>query len=377
MRFVVIAHSFPRWPGDIAGSFLSRLTDAFVQRGHTVSVVAPADRGQAGRLTIGVTDVLQVRYASARQETLAYTGDMARSARSPAGALAFLSLVRALRRGAREEARRINAQVVHAFWWVPGGWSATGTGLPTVVSLMGTDVAMMRSFPGRFLGRRVIGRTTRVTALSTFLADEARRLLDRPSLRIDRIPVPVDTSRFQHPAGGTGDGIVYLGRLSAQKRVHLLLEALHARGIRAPVSIIGDGPARGDLERQAGALGLSNVRFLGLLPDGDVPGVLRSAGVAAFLAQREGLGLAAAEAMMLGTPVVATTDGGGVLDLLRDGEGACVVPPTAEAVGAALERCLKDPAMRGRAVTAGERLRHELSPAGVAEQFEKVYAEMT
>ena len=373
LRLVVVTHAFPRWPGDVAGTFLGRLMQALVARGHTVSVVVPADRGQGERRFVDGVDIVPVRYAAPEREDLAYTGDMARKTRSPGGAMAFRGLVRALARGARDEARRIDAQLVHAFWWVPGGWAASRVGVPLVLSLMGTDVAMMRPWPARLLARGVLKRAARVTALSTFLAAEARRLVWLPRLHIDRIPVPVDVDRFGvHTAGG--GGVVYLGRLSHQKRVDLLLDAVHHAGIDAPVTIIGDGPARGELEARARTLGLGNVCFRGVLPDDAIPALVGGADVAAFPSRDEGLGLAAAEALLLGVPVVATTDGGGVLDLVRDGAGACVVPPTPDAVGTALRRCLSDPTLRASAVEAGHWLRTELAPDGVARQFEQVYA---
>jgi glycosyltransferase involved in cell wall biosynthesis len=370
----MLAHSYPRFPGDVAGSFLGRLAEALVQKGHVVSVIVPADRGKADRFTLGGATVIPVRYASPEREDLAYGGDMAARSAGIGGAWTFWRLVRAMRAGARTEARRIGAQLVHAFWWVPGGWSAVGVGIPSIITLMGTDVAMMRSGAGRLLGRRVLARATVVCAISTFLADEARRLLALPDLEIDRVPVPVDVTRFEAPPVPIGAGIIYLGRLSKQKRVNLLLDAVKTEGLKVPVTIIGDGPARVELEEQARRLGLEQVRFLGQVPDADVPPAIRGAAVAAFLSENEGLGLAAAEALMMGTPVVATTDGGGVLDLVKDGEGACVVPPTPADIGRALARCLGQPALRAGAATAGVRLRRELSPEAVAAQFEDVYA---
>ena len=379
MRVVMIAHSFPRWRGDVAGSFLLRLAEALQARGHQVAVVAPSDGGRGGHLALGAVEVLQVRYAAPSRENLAYTGDMARAAASPSGAWAFLRLVRALREGARETARRMDAELVHAFWWVPGGWAAVGLPLPAVVTLMGTDVRMMGPWPARLLARRVLARAARVTALSNFLVGETRRLTGLRALPIERVPVPTDTGRFEGPGAAPAAaraGVVYLGRLTAQKRVDLLLDAVHAARLDAPVTIVGDGPARADLERRAGALGLRDVRFLGAVPDAEVPGLIRSARAAAFLSRNEGLGLAAAEALMLGTPVVAATDGGGVLDLVQAGQGGVIAAPTPEAVGAALARCLTEPAMADAAADAGERLRVELSPDGVARRFEEVYASL-
>jgi glycosyltransferase involved in cell wall biosynthesis len=373
MRVVMAAHAYPRHPGDVAGNFIARIAETLVAGGHTVAAVAPADRGNARRFTLGGVDVRQVRYAAAEREDLAYSGDMAAKARGWAGRRAFLGLVTALEQGVREAIRDLHADVVHAFWWIPGGWAATrATTAPIVVSLMGTDVALLRG-PARLLGRRVLGRARRVTAISRYLAAEARRRTFRPRLPVDLIPMPADTARFTRASRG-GGGIATLGRLTTQKRVDLLLDAVHQAGLDVPVTIVGDGPARAALEAQARALGLSRVRFLGALPDAAAQDAIGDADVFAMLGRGEGLGLAAAEALMLGIPVVVAEDGGGVLDLVTDGPGGCVVAPTARAVGQALRTMRADPAARAAARAEGDRLRARLSPRGIADRFVETYA---
>lgn len=375
MRVVIVTHAYPRFAGDVAGSFLGRLAEALVQRGHTLAVVAPSDGGRAQRFTLDGVDVVQVRYAAPERENLAYVGDMAVKGKTAGGLRAFWSLVRALEDGARAEAARIDAQVIHACWWIPSGWAATrlGRGVPTVISLLGTDVALLEGLPARLLGHRVLGRAQGVTALTAYLAGETRRRAFRRGLDVTVVPMPADTARFTRASVG-GGGIAYLGRLTAQKRVDLLLEAVHRAKLTAPVTIVGDGPARGELEQLASRLGLSTVRFLGAISDEAVPRAIGNADVSAFLARNEGLGLAAAEAQMMGIPVVATEDGGGVLDLVQDGAGGRVVPPTPEAIGAALHSLLGNETARAAARRAGDDLRQRLSPATVAQSFEQVYA---
>lgn len=370
----MVTHAYPRWEGDVAGAFIARLAEALIAGDHTVAVVAPADRGNARRFTLNGVDVVQVRYADAERENLAYTGAMTSSALTPSGFLAFLSLVGALAAGAEGEARRLQADVVHAHWWIPGGWAATrpGTRTPSVVTLHGTDVALLRGVPARLLGRRVLGRARCVTAVSTYLASEARRRTWRPRLPIDVVPLPIETAAFARRSGG-GGGIAVLGRLTRQKRIDLLLRTMHGRRIAAPVTVVGDGPARAELERLAARLGLAQVRFVGAVPPARVPEALGDADVLAFLARHEGLGLAAAEALMLGIPVVAATDGGGVLDIVRDGAAGRVVPPGPDAVAAALQSLLGNAAARDAAHREGEALRARLSPAAVAHRFEEVY----
>lgn len=368
----MVTHAYPRWAGDVAGAFVARLAEALVARGHVVAVVAPADRGQARRFALNGVEVVQARYAAPEREDLAYTGTMAASAKSPSGLRAFLALARALGSGARVEAERLDADLVHAHWWIPSGWAATRTGLRCVITLHGTDVMLLRGLPARLLGRRVLGRARRVTAVSSFLAAQARGRTWRPGLEIDVAPLPVETTALARQSRG-GGGIAVLGRLTPQKRVHLLFEALHRGAIAAPVTVVGDGPARADLERLARGLGLSQVRFAGSVPPAAVPAALGDADVLAFLAQHEGLGLAAAEALMLGIPVVVAEDGGGVLDLVREGPAGRIVPPVPDAIAPALAGFLANAPARAAAQREGDALRSRLAPAAVASAFEEVY----
>src|SRR2546429_9937990 len=70
--------------------------------------------------------------------------------------------------------------------------------------------------------------------------------------------MPLDTQAFTRTSRG-GGGIVTVGRLTTQKRIHLLLEALvelRTRGRTPALTIVGDGPARPALERQGAPLGI-------------------------------------------------------------------------------------------------------------------------
>ena len=48
MRVVFLTHNYPRWPGDLSGSFLATLAAALVRRGIEVRVLAPSDEGKGG-----------------------------------------------------------------------------------------------------------------------------------------------------------------------------------------------------------------------------------------------------------------------------------------------------------------------------------------
>jgi glycosyltransferase involved in cell wall biosynthesis len=102
--------------------------------------------------------------------------------------------------------------------------------------------------------------------------------------------------------------IVYVGRLTAGKRVEDAIRALHClsseRGVHAALWVVGDGSMRNNLEQLAHSLGLSpQVAFAGRVPlDGDAA-ALSVSDVSVFPGDH---GLAINLSMALGTPVVAS-----------------------------------------------------------------------
>ena len=377
MRVVFLTHNYPRHPGDIAGAFLHPLAVAVVGLGHEVTVIAPSDHGQGGEQVMDGVRVRRVRYASPSRERYAYTGAMQSAMRSPGGLAALYGLWRALRRGVRDATGDQKETVVHAHWWIPAGLAAPKE-LPMVLTLHGTDGALLeRSALARSLARPVLRRSAVLTTVSTALAGTASRTAGLELARILVQPMPVVTRGWDWSRGG--GGCVVIARLSAQKRVGLLLEAvatLRAAGRDLFCTIIGDGPERAALERLAQALKVADlVHFTGELPFAGVLGHLMRADVSALPARGEGFGLAAVEALMAGVPVVACDDGGGLLDVVpRDGAGR-LVPPEASSIAAALRELLDDPAARASARRVGETWRATLMPAAVAARFAVWYAE--
>lgn len=375
-----MTHAYPRWDGDVAGAFIERLVLALVHRGHAVHVVAPADEGRGGKEVRHQVPVTRVRYAPARWETLAYRGKMVAAAGTPWGLSAAASLVV---RQARAIARISSAgdgdiDLVHAHWWAPGGISAWLARRRYVVTLHGTDVALLeRSAAARWVARRVLPGAALVTAVSTYLANRAARVAGLDAGRIAVQPMPVDVRAFARTSAG-GGGVVSVGRLSKQKRVDLVVEAvalLKQRGRGLPLTIVGDGPERAYLERRAAEVGIAGeTRFLGEVPPDRIPQAVGDADVFAFPAAGEGLGLAAAEALMLGVPVVAAADGGGVTDIVPvQGPGRRVSPVNAGELADAIDALARDGAARRLAAEAGAELRRRFDPAAVAERFEALY----
>jgi alpha-1,6-mannosyltransferase len=101
--------------------------------------------------------------------------------------------------------------------------------------------------------------------------------------------------------------LVHCGRLSVEKRVDRSIDALAAlcdAGVDARLVVVGEGPLRPRLERQAAFL---PVEFTGFVANrGAVAGLLASADVTLAPGPHETFGLAALESLACGTPAVVS-----------------------------------------------------------------------
>jgi glycosyltransferase involved in cell wall biosynthesis len=122
---------------------------------------------------------------------------------------------------------------------------------------------------------------------------------------------PVEVDRFSTKEG-RGDYFVTLSRLVPHKRIDIVVEAFSRLGL--PLKIIGEGPQRKRLQRQAA----SNIDFLGYQSEEAVAHLLGSA--RGFIcAAEEDFGIAIVEAQAAGCPVIAYR-GGGALETVIEGE---------------------------------------------------------
>ncbi|MFZ5963192.1 glycosyltransferase [Thalassococcus sp. BH17M4-6] len=159
--------------------------------------------------------------------------------------------------------------------------------------------------------------------------------------RLHIVHCGIDPDRYG-PGTRTGNRLLFVGRLAAVKGVPLLLEAMRDLP-EAELTVIGDGPDRAALERQAQGL---NVRFLGYQSQDAVAAALRDTDIFVLPSFAEGVPVVLMEAMAAGVPVV-TTRIAGVPELVEDGASGRLVPPgDGAALTAALRDLLADPALR-------------------------------
>jgi glycosyltransferase involved in cell wall biosynthesis len=141
--------------------------------------------------------------------------------------------------------------------------------------------------------------------------------------------------------------VLYLGRISFEKRLDILLEAFRMIGKKDRVLVIaGDGPYLNDFKKFARALGIRNAIFTGFIRR---PGpAYGAADIFASASDSETFGLTFVEAMRFGLPVVGVRRLG-AKEVITDGKnGILVEPGDAPALARSLERLLSDKALRGK-----------------------------
>ena len=198
--------------------------------------------------------------------------------------------------------------------------------------------------------------TRRVFCNSPVTRDRLRRYNGREAEVL--YPPLNDAALF---TGGEAGGYVFAGgRVAPGKRQHLLVEAMAQ--VRAPGRLLIAGPPESEeyAERLRALVAEHDLhdrvelRF-GFHPRADVAGWMNGAAACAYLPfDEDSLGYVTMEAFAAGKPVLTTTDSGGLLEMVSEATGA-VVEPAADALAAALDRLLADPARTaalGRAAKA-------------------------
>jgi glycosyltransferase involved in cell wall biosynthesis len=176
-------------------------------------------------------------------------------------------------------------------------------------------------------------------------------------------------------AGGEpGEAGLYLGRLSAEKGVDVLLHALALAG-DPPFRIAGDGPTMEALGALARRLELRRVEFVGHVDASAVPDLLEGSRYLAVPSLwDENAPIAALEAMTAGRPLIVAATGG-LPELVRNGEGLTFPPGDAAALAARIRTFTDDAAACGAAAECAlTRARAEFTPERHLERLESAYA---
>jgi glycosyltransferase involved in cell wall biosynthesis len=167
-----------------------------------------------------------------------------------------------------------------------------------------------------------LGEARRVFATSHNVADRLKRFND-----IDAAVLPHPPQALPYRDGESEGYVLSVGRLDRAKRNDLLVEAAR-RDPALRIVITGDGPDRVRLEQLAAGLD-GQVEFTGRVDDERLAELYAHSLAVYYAPIDEDFGMVPYEAFLSGKPVVTTTDAGGPLEVVRDGETGVVVAPDA------------------------------------------------
>jgi glycosyltransferase involved in cell wall biosynthesis len=372
VRVVFLTHNYPTRPGDLTGAPLSALARALIRRGILVRVIAPSD--ESGAVEVDGVKVVRVRVPRSVREMVSTNQRVASSLSTPVGWLMLRRLRRTMRAAAHQEITA-GADIVHAHWWLPSGLAAP-PGIPSVVTVYGTDAALLKSSRlARSLARPVLQRASVVTVVSSEVGNWVQAAVGRFIENTFIHPMPADTRGYPWTRGG--GGAVVISRLVPSKRVELAVEAvavLASAGHKLPLTIVGDGPERATLEQRASRIGVSAlVRFAGAKSPSEARAYLERADLMLFTARGEGAALAAIEALACGVPVIACWDGGAAVGIVPESGPGRLTLPSPEALADSVLELQADPDRLTMGRLVGESWRARLAPDNVAELCERWY----
>ena len=172
--------------------------------------------------------------------------------------------------------------------------------------------------------------------------------------RMHVVPTAVDsvfcTDRTDHVPAVPAQ-LLTVSRLTVQKRVDRIIDALSHMHVPAQLTVVGDGEDRVALEARAASVCPGRVHFVGAESHAEIAARMRDADAFVFASEREGgMPLAVLEALAVGLPVVAC-DTAGVRELV--GGRGLLAEPTPASLADALDTCLTDPEVRERAALRG------------------------
>lgn len=202
--------------------------------------------------------------------------------------------------------------------------------------------------------QNVLSRTAGLIAVSENTRQDAARLLNLPLDRIEVIHSGIPEVYFgAKPRPAERPYILYVGTIEPRKNLETLLDAWSAIPSRRDFNLVIAGASGWASEKIMARLHPQpeGVRYLGYVPENELPGLTAGATAFVYPSLYEGFGFPVAQAMAAGVPVI--TSNTSCLPEIA-GDGALLVDPRSPAeIGSAIERLLGSPELQGQLRAAG------------------------
>jgi glycosyltransferase involved in cell wall biosynthesis len=228
------------------------------------------------------------------------------------------------------------------------------------------------------LAKNVLARANRLIAISENSRQDAARLLNLNPDRIEAIYPGVPEVYF----GARGRPserpyVLYLGAIEPRKNVDTLLDAWSGFRYRSDFDLVIAGASGWASEKTMARIRshAPGVRYLGYMPEDELPGLMAAASAFVYPSLYEGFGFPVAQAMAAGVPVI-TSNTSCLPEIAR--EGALLVDPRSSGeIQSAMEKLLTSPTLqeqlrRGGTARANRDYRWEICARKSLEFFARV-----
>lgn len=372
MNLLFVNHEYPPIGGG-AGIAMQHIAEALVQRGHTVHV-----------LTAGLNAGTEIQNGVEIHRIAVPIRD---------GGLAGLpAWVMFLFRGStalKRLAKLVQPDVVNAYFLFPSGWLAARSPLscPLVVTAIGADIhdpTRRVSADNNRLIRQLCGQTL---AQTDQLVSSSRDLTHRMKALFPETPCDEISWGIPPLTSGKRDAkdldlpenrfiIVTLCRLVARKNLNVLLQAFALINREdAFLLLLGDGPEKPRLEALARQLDITDqIQFRGRVSDEDRADLLARAHLFCLPSHHEGFGLVLIESMSVGTPVVASAQGG-QQDIIHSGtDGVLIDSGEPQHWAEAIQNLMDHPEDLRNMSEAAQQRAADFSPQKAATRYESLFS---
>lgn len=367
LRVLCLNYEYPPVGGG-GGRIAHRINVELARRGHAVRVQTAGLRHLPAREVVDGVEIFRAESFRKKEDTCTVP-EMALYL-----ATSFFPALRLI--------RQWRPHVIHAHFAVPTGALAHAvtrfTRTPYVLTAHLGDVpgGVPEQTAGLFrfvepFTRPIWRRAAEVTAVSTFVARLAEQAYGRKcEVILNGIPLGPRPEIVVH----SPPRLLLVGRLSAQKNPLLAVRALALiADLPWTFAVIGDGPLRADLEREARALGLAErTRFLGW-QDGDrVRAEMAAADALLVTSHSEGLPMAAIEALDRGLAIFSTRIDG-MRDVVEDGVNGFFSAPTPEDFAQSLRTAFDHPDRLARLRRESSNLATRFALGPLIDRYEAIF----
>lgn len=233
----------------------------------------------------------------------------------------------------------------------------------------------------RIMLPRLVSKARHVLTVSEHSRNSIRTMIRVPAEKITVVQNGVNSVMFRPQDGSrvrekyrlAHGYVLYVGSIDPRKNLGRLISAWSRISHHDDVELVIAGE-RGRAFRSAGLnKRAGNVRFLGYVPDSDLPELYAGAELFVMPSLFEGFGLTVLEAMACGTPVAASN--GGALPEVSAGAALLFDPDSVEAMAEAICTLLNDDCLRADLVERGLRRARDLPWEKSAQQIREVLSQ--